>query len=741
MVNVRDIVLSSGGIQVGTRTPDVSAAELAGVAVDLVQGIQAEKDSRDAAAFNIEAQTDLQLFGVQALEQARVNSERPDDITKNFLEIYENRYQELKRKAPNSTAQQQLQESYQSLRASLGASAMGVQVSEAQSFRKTAVLNARDANRNALLGGIIDYNTAKANDISINSQIDSFISSSEAAIMRRQARHDTAAVRWQSRPIVEQYGIWSGASVKGKGTFSEAQELVFANEGGFTPIDGASGEPAIFGINRKWHKEAFDRIKSITENKGVEAGKRAAAEYYKKEFWDKNDIGSLPAATRAIVYDGAVNHHAGFVKRLIDSARGGATPEQLIDMREKEYRRLGEGFPDKHGASLNGWLNRLDNVEAATFGATGTEFDDLSLNDKMEAAKQMQAFEIDMRGKEDSDPGAFREVVGLSDEESIARQGGKKRAVLLPNDTAKTIVAEANNLESVDDVFAMAQQLKERGGDNYDLVMRDLRRQKLNPRVESAINLANEDAATYKEHIELFMDSYQLDKSGNDDTTLDKAFKRVGQNKTSFISSWSSETEDLRELMVREGVDSNHIEAELMAYEKLAMMHVVKYGDVGNAIEFALAPLLDRHNKISLGGVDVRVPRRLKSANPDDPGITLNADIMEERLGFAYADLLQEISKDKEKDGEFFDVDSVVPTLNADESGIILRDLLGTPVVDANNRPYEINFRDMLTQEFSIEALRRIREELSKLPFGERDKRRKELFGISDEPFDPHKRR
>jgi hypothetical protein len=551
-----------------------------------------------------------------------------------------------------------------------------------------------------------------------------------------------ANIKWQTRPDAEKYEIWTNATVKGMRSFKEAQQLVFENEGGFTAVDGASGAPAIFGINRKWHKEAFDRINAITQEKGEEAGKRAAAEYYKKEFWDKNRIASLPQETRAIVYDGVVNHWQGFANRLVNKAREGATPEQLLDMREKEYRRLAETNPEKHGPSLRGWLNRLDNVEAAVFGGTGTEYDDLPVQDKIRASKDMMRFEQDMLNTRRQDPGLYAQIMGLSDEESIAMQGGRARASLLSVDAAKQTVEVANNLETVDEVFEIADQLKQRGGNNYDLLMRDLRKQKLNPRVESAINLANEDPATYKQHIELFMDAYQMDKNVESEAKLDGQFKRAGYDKNSFISNFSSETEELRELMAREGVDD--VGTTMAAYEQLAMAHAIKNvgGDIDDSIEFALAPLLDRHNIVTLNGVEVRIPRYTKSSSsPDAEELALDKDIAQERLNYAVADMLNSIAADKDTDGEFFDRDTVTPVLNAEETGIIFRDALGTPLMDVEGDPYEILFSDMRSDEYSVEALRRIRSELAQMPYAEREKRRKEIFGISDEPFDPHKRR
>lgn len=155
--------------------------------------------------------------------------------------------------------------------------------------------------------------------------------------------------------LIEQYGQ------KQEG-FEGAINTVMKNEGGFVASDGASGAPAIYGINRKWHPEAYDAAKKITDEKGEEAGQEYARLFYKEEFWDKNNIGQLPAEAQTVVMDGVVNHTGAFSKKLIEAAKGGASQDELIDMREAEYRRLAKANPAKYENSLPGWLNRLDGL-------------------------------------------------------------------------------------------------------------------------------------------------------------------------------------------------------------------------------------------------------------------------------------------------------------------------------------------------------------------------------------------
>ncbi len=144
---------------------------------------------------------------------------------------------------------------------------------------------------------------------------------------------------------------------------SDSINTVLKNEGGMSP-DGH----AIYGIDKDAHPAEFLEAKTIAENQGGEAGKKYAADFYKDKYYDANKIGDLPPETRSIVMDGVVNHYKGFSDKLIQAAKDGASPQQLIDMRRAEYQRLADTNPVKYGENLAGWNNRLDNFQESTEG-------------------------------------------------------------------------------------------------------------------------------------------------------------------------------------------------------------------------------------------------------------------------------------------------------------------------------------------------------------------------------------
>lgn len=135
--------------------------------------------------------------------------------------------------------------------------------------------------------------------------------------------------------------------------FQKAVNLVLDHEGGYVPVDGASGAPTNYGINQKAHPEVD--VASLTPDKAIEI--------YKKDYWDKYGVGTLPEAVQDVVLDGVVNHSNVFAKKLVNAARNGASRDELIAMRKREYSRLAMVNPAKYGKSLNGWNNRLNQVQ------------------------------------------------------------------------------------------------------------------------------------------------------------------------------------------------------------------------------------------------------------------------------------------------------------------------------------------------------------------------------------------
>lgn len=145
-------------------------------------------------------------------------------------------------------------------------------------------------------------------------------------------------------------------------------DVIRENEG-YTGRIGkdSNGANVLNGINEKAFPAEYAEVKNLLDTKGKAAADAYSDNFYQKNIIDKYGVKDLPAATQAIVADGLVNHGTGaFGQSLVVAAKNGATPQQLIDMRYKEYHRLADSDTDGskgYAASIKGWDNRLESLE------------------------------------------------------------------------------------------------------------------------------------------------------------------------------------------------------------------------------------------------------------------------------------------------------------------------------------------------------------------------------------------
>lgn len=143
-------------------------------------------------------------------------------------------------------------------------------------------------------------------------------------------------------------------------------DVIRKNEG-YTGRVGkdSNGADVLNGINSKAFPTEYAEAKNILDTQGKAAADKYADNFYQKNIIDKYNISSLPAGTQAIVADGLVNHGGGeFGQSLVEAAKNGASPQELIDMRRAEYQRLATADPTQYGSSLKGWNARLDGLQS-----------------------------------------------------------------------------------------------------------------------------------------------------------------------------------------------------------------------------------------------------------------------------------------------------------------------------------------------------------------------------------------
>lgn len=728
MINLRDVVMSSGGIQIGSRAPDVTGAEIAGVGVDLVQGIQQEKDTRDASAFAIKADADLQIYGQQAINEARNEARSTEDISGLFFEKFGRRYEEMYSQAPNQIAKTNFEKTYQQLRGRFGTAAMGAQVSDTQDFRLGQITEMSEDVNTRIANGEISYEYGKQIINDGLNKADTLLSVPQLQKLKRQQKQNTAKIDFYSKTKQERYAITRGATPNHPGGFAASMEIVKENEGGFVELDGASGHPAIFGVNRKWHKEDHDRIVAITKQKGQEAGLKAAQEFYKKEYWDKNNIASYPRNVQAILIDGVINHSVKFRDKLLNAAKEGKGPAELIDMREQEYIRLGK--TEKHAPDLPGWMNRIDKLKAATLGASGSSFDDMSVADKVAAYNEADKYELELKKYRKEDFGQYADAMGMSIDERVAAQPDPFYAKVMSQETAAQAVANMSKLQNVDDVMQAHAEIKQRYGKYTDNAIRDMSEQGLTPHMESALNMAATDPVKYQEYINMLVRVDEEEEKKISQDFADRLLKKVD-----LLDKFNSEFDELEMMMRQEGKGDDYIRGMRTVYSDVARKYMVdnQTDSYSDAVEFALKPIAEMHNIVDILGDTVRVPLESKS------GVTYDRQVIEERGNIAVQDMVFDAQKQfamgkQEFNGQY------VATLNDTETGIVLKDLLGNPMFRENGEKYEIMFDELVGPQLFESRMDQIRRKLSAMPYAERERARKEMFGLSDEEFDPHRR-
>lgn len=147
-----------------------------------------------------------------------------------------------------------------------------------------------------------------------------------------------------------------------KGDKAEAIAFTHKYEGGLNPSDGNTGQPTLFGISKKWHKDAYNKVKAVFDTGNTAAAQKMADDYLIATFWDANNLDALAPNQRGIVYDGLIN---GAPKALLQRAREGAKPSELIRIRQDYYDALAAQKDPKTGAPIHSkedvasWNRRL----------------------------------------------------------------------------------------------------------------------------------------------------------------------------------------------------------------------------------------------------------------------------------------------------------------------------------------------------------------------------------------------
>ena len=134
-------------------------------------------------------------------------------------------------------------------------------------------------------------------------------------------------------------------------TFNEIIEKVLEHEGGYVNDPTDLGGETKYGITKRFYPDVD--IKNLTEEQ--------AKEIYKKDYWDKNRVESLPQELWYIFFDMCINMGAGrAVKIMQETANakganlkvdGGMGPKTIGAMQNVELNRV-RAYRVKYYANL-----------------------------------------------------------------------------------------------------------------------------------------------------------------------------------------------------------------------------------------------------------------------------------------------------------------------------------------------------------------------------------------------------
>lgn len=164
MVKIPDLLISSSKFGVSPVVEEINNLQVAGAALGAAGSVMDTIEERDADAYMADAETNLRLYGSEALVEAKNEAESPDQISNLFFEKYTKRKSDLINSAPNDKAVAKLDNLYNDLQARFGSAAINTQASEVQAFR----INQLDRSADDLIvhvrnGGDYDFGVESLN--------------------------------------------------------------------------------------------------------------------------------------------------------------------------------------------------------------------------------------------------------------------------------------------------------------------------------------------------------------------------------------------------------------------------------------------------------------------------------------------------------------------------------------------------------------------------------------------------
>ena len=471
------------------------------------------------------------------------------------------------------------------------------------------------------------------------------------------------------------------------GGFDSAIATVLKNEGGYSASDGNTGNPVNFGINQKAHPEVD--VKNLTQDQ--------AKEIYKKDYWDKYGVDQLRPDQQAIVMDGVVNHGSTFAQKLVDAAKAGANPSELINMRQQEYDRLAKSgkYPDN---VVQSWDNRLSGFEHLTLGEhlnyLTPEIKNRLKDETIKAINEENKLKAE-------DPAKWGLMRGMNIDQIVQMQGNTENASVMPKETAKELTQKAKDFTSADDIIKFAGQLQSSYGQYTYNAVKDLTDAKLPDETQAAINLAIQNPIGNHERIRLLYETSKLGDKGIDEaykvTTFSGLISGSPGDPKNIDAKLVGDSSDTLQAMSREGYTIADMNRNFNITSAVAKAYRIKNPSVseGDAIDFALSLEKEKYGIASLNGIQYRVPKvspngTVYDVNEIEDRLKSHYDNIEFKANVTDAAIAKNIGENLKK--------LAVPFLNAKQDGVRFRSPSGEVLLDTSGKIAELKFKDIIDQ-------------------------------------------
>lgn len=613
------------------------------------------------------------------------NRDNPDGFNKS----YDGFYKEFRSKLPNSEFTEKLDIQHTLFSQSYRDRVMEQYSQNVDEDHKTEQLKTLTANQalmaeaaKGLVGGTTpETRAAAAEQIKMLSEQNAQILASKdykggnVYSPEYQVKHltDTGKIMFEAIPAEKRLEVLGDTA----GGFESSVATVLKHEGGYNDSDGNTGDPVNFGINQGAHPGVD--VKNMTQAQAIAI--------YKKDYWDHYKIGELPANVQGIVMDGVVNHWTnkegtGFKDKLVEAARNGATPTELLDMRQHEYDRLAATGRYSKGVVAS-WNNRLDDYRHLEV----TDYEKYITPDTRDALVKAARAEIETKmtmRRDDPVKAAMldgaRTVTDVV-QPQLARGVPQQYTRVLDNQTAETMAQRINQSQNTDDIVRVVGELQQTYGEFTPNAIADLKEKgKMKPEMEGALSLAAANNPAYKEHIDLLT---QAGAAG--ETAINEVFAVNQYSVQDLNAKLSAETEDWQRAILNEGKSPKEMQEKLQVVASLAKAKMNKAldGRYGDAVEFAIKPEQDMYAIRDYRGDTYRIPTKF------------TADDVEDGLEIAMKDKLPKLVVGS-TDENYVYSDTVSPFLSPLEDGIMFRTPMGEVVADKAGKPIEFKFTELV---------------------------------------------